>query len=443
MSEDKATLGNEDPRAANRFAPLLDLEEGDDMSLRVGVFNMNELSELFAPLWKQADLIRPTVLAVTETYRRVEDKPYLLPGYKFFENRMRFGSRRRVKVDEDSHGVGFFVKNDWSSAFCPLEIPVKFADCLWLKLSRDCEFNKGLAHVGANHHVRVKTQREIWFGVYYLSPSLSEDASLACVEELSSICERAGQRGAEVVILGDLNCCLRAVDDPLRRLHDGYEQTKRSELLMQLLEVHELCSLHELRPHCNLFTVTRGGVGRTMRDYILVQKATLEEWHAPFVHCDVDLDSDHSMLSSHRKEVIRVIRCAKPSAVAVDAAVIPSGVVTHKGWKIGALCPRKNAKLDPEAAFEAARLRSAIRDGLIARHVLEKSPDGSQSQGVSVTSVPISYELWNIAVEATLDSVLGRRSDRRSKRRPPSYFTSEVWFALAQVKLLGPRCAGQ
>ncbi len=120
------------------------------------------------------------------------------------------------------------------------------------------------------------------------------------------------------------------------------------------------------------------------------------------------------------------------SSGVVAAAVIPSGVQTHKGWKIGALCPRNNAKRDPEAASEAARLRSAIRDGLIARHVLEKSADGSQSQGVSVTSVPISYELWSIAVEATLDSVLGRRSERRSKRRPPSYFTSEVWFALAQ-----------
>ena len=237
MREDKVTRGNEGPRVANRFAPLVDREEGDDMSLRVAVLNMNELSELFAPLWKQADVVRPTVLAVTETYRHVEDGSYHLSGYKFFENRMRFGSRRRVKVDEDSHGVGFFVKNDWSSAFCPLEIPVKFADCLWLKLSRDCEFNKGLTHVGANHHVRVRTQREIWFGVYYFSPSLSEAASLACVNELSTICELAGQRGAEVVILGDLNCCLRAVDDPLRRLHDGYEQTKRSELLRQLLEV--------------------------------------------------------------------------------------------------------------------------------------------------------------------------------------------------------------
>lgn len=425
---DKASTGNEDPLVANRFDPLA-RGEGDDMSLSVGVLNVNELSEMFPPVWNQARAIRPTILAVTETYRRSEEKGFFLPGYKFFETRMRPGTRRRFRVDEDSHGVGFFVKNDWSGAFRPLEVPVKFADCLWLKMSADYVFNKGTVNGGYKSHVRTKTRREIWLGVYYLSPLLSEDVSRACVQEMSSICGRARREGAEIVIMGDLNCCLREAEDPLRLLHDGHEQKRRSEQLRLLMEAHGLFSLHELRPHCNMFTVSRGGVGRTMRDYILVQKTTREEWRAPFVHCDVDLGSDHWMLTSSRKKVIRVISVANTSSVSAETPVDKDTVRAHKGWKTGALCPRTNAKYDPEAASEAARLRSAIRDGLIARHVLETSLDPQGEQKVT-SVIPVSYEAWNSAVEATLDEVLGRRPARRH-RRPPSYFTSEVWHALA------------
>jgi hypothetical protein len=407
-------------RTQNRFAPLSALEtEVDEMGLSIGVFNANGLSEVFVPLWKQAKLAPPSILAVTETYRCAGEKPYYLPGYRFLESQMRIGTRRLVRVDEDSHGVGFFVRNDWARAVKPLEEPAKFADCLWVRIPRNLTLNKG---IGTSHQL-VETKNELWIGVYYLAPLLSEEALVRCVHEMSAIAHRAGASGADCILVGDLNCCLRAVDDPFRPQRDGNEMVRRSKVLKEMMEEHGLFSLHELKPDCNLFTVTRGGVGRTMRDYIIAPRSSQDLWRAPFVHCDVDLDSDHWLLTSHCKGVLRVIsEKATLTADTEGEGQRENLKKYHSGWKIGSLCPQSSAKHDPESAAKADRMRTAIREGLLAKHVAES------------LEAPDFYDQWVKAVDGVLDDVLGRRKAGR-KRKPPSYFTDAVWLALAQRRV--------
>lgn len=411
------------PLTLNNFA-VLGIQELEGQGISIGVLNANGLSDLFPHLWSQANVAPLSLLAVTETYRCAGEKPYYLPGYQFLESQMRHGTRRMSKVDEDSHGVGIFVKNDWAKVIKPLEEPAKFADCLWVKMPRDVEFKKG----DGNTHKVMVTTRELWIGVYYLAPLLSDEALLGCVQEMSYIIRRAGAVGAECVIVGDLNCCLRATDDPLYPKKDGSEMIRRAGELKELMSVHDLASLHELKPDCNLFTVTRGGIGRTMRDYVVTERASLGAWRAPFVHCDVDLNSDHWLLTTRRRDVIRAF---PEIGRVVDAPVRERKGRYHNGWKLGSLCPQASAKHDPQSASRADELRSAIREGLIARRVIERSPDSSSDGDSDAPAEPESYEEWVAAVEAVLDQVLGRRENRR-KRRPPSYFSDEVWDALAQ-----------
>lgn len=419
---------------SNRFASLSEETLGQTLSLSVGVLNVNGLSPLFVPLWQQADLFNPALLAVTETYRQPGAKTFFLPGYSFMEAPMRAGTRRMQKVDEDSHGVGLFVKNDWMQVVKPLDTVVKFADCLWVKMPRDTVINKGLVSLENKSHVRVKTVREIWVGVYYFAPLLGEEKAVAAVDEISSICELAGQHGAEIVIVGDLNCCLRSDEDPLLPLRDGAAQKTRAKLLRQLLQEHDLCSLHELKPKSRLFTVSRNGVGRTMRDYIIVPRSALDQWDVPYVHCDADLNSDHWLLSSRRKNVVRVISESATILTTVAKLNEKEEKKYHSGWKISTLCPPATAEHDPNSALKAAELRKSIRDGLIARRIVGESQTDSQSAELPTGVTPIvpeSYEDWVSAVEETLDEVLGRRSKSRG-RKPPSYFTSVVWEALVQ-----------
>jgi hypothetical protein len=402
-------------RTQNRFAPL-SLKEGEDVGLSIGVFNANGLSEMFIPLWRQAKL-SPALLAVTETYRCAGEKPFYLPGYRFLEPSMRPGTRRRVRVNEDSHGVGFFVRNDWARAVKPLEEPAKFADCLWVRTPRNFAFNKGIG----NTHQLVEVKTELWIGVYYFAPLLSEEALMRGVHEMISIIQRAGASGAECILVGDLNCCLRSLDDPFRPQRDGNEMIRRAKVLTEVLEEHGLFSLHELKPDCSLFTVMRGGAGRTMRDYIIVPRSSSDLWRAPYVHCDSDLGSDHWLLTSRRSEVLRVIsETATLPTIGEDQQVTSKKY--HSGWKIGSLCPQSSAEHDPKSAEKADKLRAAIREGLIAKRVAES------------LDAPDFYEQWAKAVDGVLDEVLGRRKAVK-KRKPPSYFTDEVWVALTQRRV--------
>jgi len=243
--------------ASNRYTPLVN--SSNEFPFGFGILNVNGLSHLLSPLWKGVKISCPPVLlAVVETYRIHGASSMNLPGYRLIELPMRPGTKRMVKVDEDSHGVGFYVRNEWSKAIQLLNVTVKYSDCIWVRLPLDSVINKPyFSELNVRTHLPVKAVKEVWIGVYYLAPRLAEGLLRECVAEMASIAKRAGDSGAECVIMGDLNCCLRSIDDPLCTIHNISQLAMRETLLRTLLEEHGLESLHVLSPADPLYTVTK------------------------------------------------------------------------------------------------------------------------------------------------------------------------------------------
>ena len=190
-SEGLGSGGSSQP--VNRFAPLGAIGPSGEMLFRIGTLNVNGLSPLLAPLWQQADLnVEPSLLAVTETYRSHDSGRFWLPGYNLIEMPLKPGTRRMHRIDEDSHGVGFFVKNEWARTVEPLQNGSKFSDSMWVKMPSDIIFNKLFTSEGGTRsHMTVKTVRELWVGVYYLAPRLAEASLRDCVSEMADIVKRA------------------------------------------------------------------------------------------------------------------------------------------------------------------------------------------------------------------------------------------------------------
>jgi len=449
----------------NRYSVLgSSLADGPvlDKSFRMGILNLNGLAPLFSVLWERASNVRPDVLAVVETYRMESHGNFVLKGYKFIENRMRQGTRRGVSVDEDSHGVGFFVRNEWVAAVKPLDNAPSYKDCLWIRVSKDTVLNMPIVTADYKSHVAASVASELWIGVYYLAPRLNEDALRLAVQGMSETAERAQLAGAECMIVGDLNCCLRSSDDPLRTGNSGV--SLREHLLTEMLNLASLSSLHVLCPQDPLFTVTRKGTGRTMRDYIIVPKASLEHWRKPRVHCEVDLDSDHWLLQARR---MMILRQALPAADLTDDGLeqVSQGQRPnlHRGWKTRSLLSG-NMDSRNNAAAEAA---SKLRDSLLAYGVIETSPDSS-SAGVNLEETPhttsllssvgqeldpdatrgvtpddcepgnqrrvkgvkpVDYASWLDLVCKSLDETLGVNSAQR-RRKAPAFLNRETWACI-------------
>jgi len=414
------------PPSRNAFAPLAATEPNEKDSLKVGLLNTNGISPLFLSLWESSK-VTPTVLAVVESYRGEAAAKLRPAGYHFLEKPMRAGTCRGRKVDEDSHGVGFFVKSEWAQVIRILDHPVKFADCLWIRMKRGYEFDKPTEFKGSRRlPVHCKVAKELWVGVYYLAPRLSEKSLLDCIEEMDSIVKRAGDSGAECLVLGDLNCCLRPSEDPLRALTHSANLSSREELIVSLMKRHGLRSLHEKHPGC-LHTFCREGFGRTMPDYLLVSGVSFEHWSRPIVHADADLDSDHWLLSSKLKGAVEVMKASE--LVAAPPRVPANRCVAHPGWKIR----RLSASSHTEGQPSPIELKNSIKNRLISLGVLGRSipqqAEGSQEGVIPV--IPVSFEAWSEAVSQTLDEVLGKNALRR-RRKLPSFFTDELWTALVE-----------
>lgn len=411
-----------DRTSRNYFAPLTEeTHSEEEHSIRVGTLNVDGLNVLFPELWKQTGRAAPTILGVVETYRHEGQGRFVLPGYTFLETRMRPGTRRGRRVDEDSHGVGFFVKKEWAPAVEPLENPPKFSDCQWIRLKKGSIFRKPIVTLNAKSYVTVQVKRELWIGVYYLAPRLNDRTIASVVAGMSDIARRARSMDAECIIVGDLNCCLRAVDDPLRTGTNGISERER--LLGDLMDNHDLCSLHVLNPEAPLYTVIRGGTGRTMRDYIIVPRHCLERWRKPRVHHELDLDSDHCLLEAHRVKTVRIVKDSARLSDGVPAA--NQGIPRpHPGWKTRALLPTTPKSDKSDLVRDKI---SNVEAALVASGVIAERRDGSEEEHRAI--IPNSYDAWKAAVEQALDKSLGRNGPRR-KRKAPSFFNAEVWRCL-------------
>ena len=341
------------------------------------------------------------------------------------------------RIDEDSHGVGFFVKNEWARTIEPLQNGSKFTDSMWVRMPSNVIFNKPFtSESGTQSHVTVKTARELWVGVYYLAPRLSEGSLRDCIAEMSDVVRRAGDSGADCILMGDFNACLRADDDPLRR---SSNTTIRDTLLMSLLQEHELVSLHELRPDCPLFTVMKGGTGRTMRDYIVVPRSFLEKWSDPRVHASVDLGSDHLLLTSSCKGIVTAVDAVVPAprvSVVHGEQPIDRKPKVHSGWRLRELYPKIQDDKIPAIHNRAVELRESIAAGLLRVGLIEAQQfqDDASRSGVKPV-VPNSYEAWTAAVHEVLDEVLKKNGSKRNRRRVPNHLTPAVWSALVRRRV--------
>lgn len=415
-------------RTHNPFSPLSDLAE-EKMPLKFGFLNANGISPLFSYLFEGVKE-KPAILGVVETYRGAGCGLRPPFGYHYLEKPIRQGTSRGVKVDEDSHGVGFLVKSELFRVIRPLAGTVKYADCYWIQLPLGSELNKSVAYEGVQLNRRLRVAREIWIGVYYLAPRLSDSALRECLLEMESIISRAGDSDAECVIMGDLNCCLRLPEDPLRSFTHGPNLSLREQLIVELLERHGLCSLHEKRPGEHLRTFCRKGYGSTMPDYILVDKTKMAQWRKPYVHANLDLDSDHWLLSSSRRDVFESAHTAEMERHTSKSSNLGTPN-THPGWKIRSL---RVSTGDASQESRSTQLRAEIRARLIEKNVIGTPPrSGDEAPGTGGVSplIPESYESWVNAVEETLDSVLGKNNPRR-RRKVPFWLTGEVWEALVE-----------
>jgi hypothetical protein len=405
----------------NYYAPLLEASAGHvRKSLLFGTLNLDGLSPLFTSVMAETK-VRPGILGVVETYRTDSHGRFILKGYTFLETRMVPGSRRGIKVPEDSHGVGFFVRNEWLAAVESLENPPKFKDCMWIRVNKGTSLNMPIDGGNLKHHIPCIVDRELWVGIYYLSPVLSEGALKDVVRELASTLERAKVKGAECVVMGDLNCCLRTVDDPLRPGTSSVSH--REQLIGELLESAGLRSLHVLQPVDPMYTVIRGGTGRTMRDYIIVSGDSLEKWSCPKVRHE-DWDSDHWMVTARRTKILRRgIPLDSASEGAAVAATAPPAL--HPGWKTRDLL--KSPKRLSDGAIQPpvrGQLEGAIRQSLVEAGVVGR-PSGEAQDVI----VPRDYESWKATISSVLDATLGVNGLRR-KRKTPSFINHEVWERL-------------
>ena len=439
------------------------------LSLRVGTLNANGIKHAFAPLLDSVRTEAPDLLAVVETYRSDTMSKLYLKGYKVMESRMTPGTTRSSRVNEDSHGVALLIRNEWAQVVRPIFRPhAHFADSLWVKIPRNSALTCGFRRAdGSLAHGVYRTECELWIGVYYLAPRLPVERVRQCADEICDMARRARAVAAEVVLLGDLNCNLRAADDPLRRRDISHRYVSAKEAcLMEVLAANHLISLHTLVPKHPLYTYTRKGVGWSMRDYMIVPETSLaaKQWSKPTVASEWDLDSDHWMVYADRKTVATRVAPGSFEAVPQGDNTVERVNCTsqrnsyHRGWKVRAPAPRRRTPPATEQPRSTEASQTQHQSPQTAQRTPAKSVPGINSpvrtrirselkklglcDSGDATSVSeqeaevLDYDEWNRQVSAVLDEVVGRNSPAdaaatKRSRKMPSFVTDTVRAAVS------------
>jgi exonuclease III len=270
------------------------------------------------------------VLAVCETY--VEEgrgAQAEFPGMTYFGREMPKGSRRGKEVPVDSHGVALFVRDTLAKWFRVVKPLPKFRDSLWIQGKGGDSLNLQRRKKGGSHgHVRASPRGGMWVGAYYLSPSLPIGRVRSVIEEMAGFIARAKAAGAHVVIMGDLNADLRPKGHPQRKKNP----TPRERALLSLCERFNLRSLYQQLPP-KAHTHHRKGKGVSLIDHILVDEACLEDWGETAVGHELDLGSDHWLLSSRIQDWFSESEAAQVTPQVVTESR-PGSMSFHKGWDL-------------------------------------------------------------------------------------------------------------
>jgi hypothetical protein len=255
-------------------------------------------------------------------------------GYQFLGRAMRGGFKRGVSVPVDSHGVGFFVRNEVMPTVRPHSRQAKFADCYWLRIV-PVAFSKPFmtACDGRRRHTVTQHLQETWIGMYYLSPRLSNDEIDTVMAEISDYVARAKEKGALCIVMGDLNCSVKGTPTRTRT---------RDNIVSYMCRDTGLRSVH-VRSGKPVLTVHQQGVGRTMRDYILVPRSSLKQFSPPTVLSKWDNGSDHWALSVRWKACV-----FQSSRLHAPAPVKSPPILVNPGWHTSRLTDGSTVQ-QPEA----------------------------------------------------------------------------------------------
>ena len=265
-----------------------DREHKHHLPLGIGHLNTNGLSHKLKTAVGDLNSLNLDLVAVTEVL--LQSKAWnkdILPGYTLWGKALAPFTKRGVKLNPDSHGVGFLMNNNKKRLFRPVlksEQP-KFDDMFAIETLAGVEIE-----IGGKIYCAKRPTR---FLACYIRPNLEakEDLFDRAISEISTFLSRCQDRGMDAVIMGDLNCNLRSPEDPLRQ---GQRAKPREPILRHLFASYNMQSLHTL-VDAKLPTY-HGSKRQTMIDYILVNENRIEEMSAPSVAKDMDLLSDHWLI---------------------------------------------------------------------------------------------------------------------------------------------------
>ncbi|MBL4694681.1 RNA-directed DNA polymerase [Candidatus Gracilibacteria bacterium] len=410
-----------------------------DASIEVGTLNVNGALPFMPFTGGILSSLGVDVCGVQETYLPHVHRGVRVHGYKWFGRNLAPGCRRGVKVDHDSHGIGFLVSRRLAGAVSVIS-GSKFRDSLWIKVKGGSKVRVPLT-IGRSvkGYTDVETSEEMWIGVYYLSPHLPAEKRRMAVLEMKKFITAGRVAGAKIVVLGDLNCVLRPTTDPLRSKDRKFTARERS--LLSMFKEQSLASLHT-KVGMKMHTFHRRGDAVSMLDYILVDQSDLTAWGQPRVHCNLDTNSDHWLLSCPLPGFLRAVGNGESSDKPIPAAR-RQGLESHPGWNTSLLRKqwqsRAGGSLPAQTEEDQPHGVNPIGGAPVVNHtyreeLAKQSAEAFREWDGGDGPLPETYASFERAFRSVCDSVLGKPSTRKKfrRRKMPQWVDAEMWAAICR-----------
>jgi hypothetical protein len=341
----------------NIFWPLLEksVEEaawmpGDTIHrkwpIRLAAFNANGLREADAMEIGRIAEFELDLIGITETYFQHEHRAPFFPKCTWYGRNLIPGTARSKKIEGTSHGVGFVVNRKITQVVEVIQPQPKFHDSMWVRVQGSVQRKLPIQRKdGRRSAETVSAPKDLWVGLYYLSPNLPAGGVKEAVDEMENFIRKAKAAGGEVVVMGDLNCNLKA-----SKLANAHART-----LTKMLGATGLVPLSK-KDRGVKCTRHLHGEPISEIDYILVDQGTAPEWGQQRVRSDLALDSDHWMITAKHRNWFHTSR-PKPEPTVVQAA----GAV----WK-------------PRAGYNVTKLRRVVQPSLELRNAHSPEHDNDK-----------------------------------------------------------------
>jgi hypothetical protein len=192
-------------KVQNRFGSL----NADLLSrkITVGACNINGLHPMDAMvLGKGIKANKIDLTGVSETYLSEWSRGILVPECTWIGKNMLSRTRRGKGVNLESHGAGFVVGAKLAGIMEVINPQPKFRDMMWVRVPKWRRIGKQ----GGQGKEEVMASADMVIRLLYLSPNLKADQVKTALEEMEKFGVKFQKAGAEVVVVGDLNCWLHS-----------------------------------------------------------------------------------------------------------------------------------------------------------------------------------------------------------------------------------------